>query len=240
MHATCYLRLYCRLIKRRCGEKMPDVERKKLNIMKQLFSDWDTFYWLVVAIAIVFSVIAINKEFIFGYMRNANHLNYAEQKVFNLKEESFQCGDLRENISSIVLIPEMNEDTGEITRYLLLINYTVTNTTDKIQEFVVKYVDRALLNDEECYVELAEKVDLSEEFTTGIEQTSTYALGNETTNEYYYALWIYKDYSKSSYYSTPRLSEEKALIVGVGLQNYQEEKVVYLGLLMSGTALIIE
>lgn len=207
---------------------MPNMKKMKFKIWEQMFSKWDMRFGLAMVIALVFSILAINKEPVFGYMRNAHELNYAEQMMFSLDSGIIQCGVLSEKINSLVLIPEVNEETGDISRYLLIINYTLTNLSDEEQKYKMRCMEKGKWNGEDCYVELAGYVDLSEDFTAK-KKDSGYIEANETTEECYYALWIYTEYDEDAYYSISLLDMEKPFQIGIGLQNDEEERFTMLG-----------
>lgn len=202
---------------------MSKMERMKFRVWQQMFSDFDGLFVVAVVIALVFSVLAINREAVFGYMRNAHELDYAEQVKFKLNDDTIQCGVLSEKINSLVLIPEKNEETGNTSRYLLVVNYTLTNTSDEKQSYTMRGKETGKWNGEECHIEPAGYVNLSEDFTTK-KKNSGFIDGKETTEECYYAFWIYTEHDEDTYYTIPPLDMEKLFKVEIGLENNQKEK----------------
>ena len=207
---------------------MSEIEKMKFKIWEHMFSKADAVVGVIIAIAVLFSVLAINKEDVFGYIRNAHELSFEEQMKFQLSGGGIQCGALNKTINSVVLIPERNKETGVTSRYLLIVNYTLTNISGEEQRFEIQCLETGKWNGEDCQVEIAGYVDLNDDFTAK-KKDYGYIEGNETTEEYYYALWIYTDYDEEAYYFIPPLEQEKLLQIGIGLQTEEEEKFTIIG-----------
>lgn len=204
---------------------MASLQKKKLTVSKKMIFGGDELYWLLVFIAVIFGVLVINKERIFKYTVNAHQLCYEEQHELVFKGASLSCANVVETIEKIIFIPEKNVETQKVSRYLMVIQYAVTNNSNEDQTIQVLHAGEngVQINGKKHSIEEAKYLELDRHIS-GEEEWIETIPANTTVQNLYYALWIYSDYSKNDYYSCDLIGKGDRIGTVIGIRNGQVEE----------------
>lgn len=212
---------------------MISLNKKKLAMSKDMIFDGDELYWLLVAVAIVFGMLVMNKEYIFKYTVNAHQLCYEEQYELFFSDVSIDCANVVETLEKVIFIPEKNMETQEVSRYLMLIKYSVINNSGEGQVFDILHAGKNGVQINGVYhnIEEAKQIDLDKSIS-GTEVWTEEIPANSKMENLYYAVWIYKSYSEKEYYICDSIGKGDTVTTLIGIRNTQTEEGVILSLTM--------